>query len=87
MPAPVKDHGRPHLPGWIFPDDWDYVPVNFPHRDDVHDFITPTGTIHSSDLRPPTLLRTAWGKASKGVAQRLGPPWPTLRAAHGAPCQ
>eukprot|EP00959_Pyramimonas_sp_CCMP1952_P419091 8778731-Pyramimonas_sp.AAC.1 len=47
LPAPVKGQGRPRLPGWFFPDDWDYVPVIFPYRDDVHDFATPSDTIHS----------------------------------------
>eukprot|EP00959_Pyramimonas_sp_CCMP1952_P046356 968003-Pyramimonas_sp.AAC.1 len=47
LPAPARDHGRPRLQGWTFPDDWDCVPVNFPYRDDAHDFATPSDTIHS----------------------------------------
>eukprot|EP00959_Pyramimonas_sp_CCMP1952_P388326 8137249-Pyramimonas_sp.AAC.1 len=44
LPSPVKAGPQTYLPGWTFPEDWDYAPVNFPFRSDSFDFSISTDT-------------------------------------------
>eukprot|EP00959_Pyramimonas_sp_CCMP1952_P245030 5120989-Pyramimonas_sp.AAC.1 len=44
LPNPRKAGPQTYLPGWTFPEDWDYVPFNFPFRNDRFDFSVSTDT-------------------------------------------